>query len=405
MKVQPIIESTKKNIFLILVLTVVVRIFAIFILKFNVNPNIWEYHDIALNILSGKGYSYEHLNTVYFFYISPFYCWWSALMYFLTNKNYLIIEIIQACIAGLSVILLIKISKELFDNKVAALCGFLYAIHPGFVVYSIKLHEFIFIHLVMLTLFYMIIKRVNIFLIGSLIGLGFYLRAIFVFFIPVFFVNSILKKENFKLALSKSMILVMLLILIVSPWVYRGYRIYNRFILRTDSAQAFWQANNPFASGSSNLTADNKEIFSIVPEAFKRKVLSMNEIEQYDFFKKQALAYIVLYPKKFACNMFKKFYYFWWFSPQSGLWYPHSWLLIYRFFYFFIILFFVWGLYYMFKNRKDIFKQILFLLFFVFMVALLHSVTYIEIRHRWMIEPIIIMISSYGILVRSQKRI
>jgi len=378
-------------------ITALTRIYAIFALGWNIKPDLWEYNDIALNILGGRGYVYHHLNTDYLFYMSPFYSYWSALLYFLTNKNYLIIELIQVFIAGVSVILLMKITKKIFNIQAAFVCGLLYALHPGLIIYTIKLHEFIFVSALILFLSYLILNDKNVFITGVMIGLAFYARVIFIFFIPGFFIYTAMKR-GLKKSCVDTIIVSLLAFVIIAPWGYRGYRAYNRFVLRTDSAQAFWQANNPMASGSS-LTKDNKPVFDTLPEEFKKKVFSLNEIGQYDFFREQAVSYIKARPLHFIKNTIQKFYYFWWFSPQVGLQYPLLWLSIYKVFYCFLALFFMIGAYFVIKNRRKFdLASVIFLITFVFLISVVHSFVYVEARHRWMIEPLSMIGCAYGIV-------
>ena len=385
------------NLVFVFLITAVTRICAVFALGWHIRPDLWEYHDIALNILSAKGYMYHHLNTDYLFYMSPFYSYWSALMYFLINKNYLIIELAQVLIAGISVIFLMKIAKKIFNIRTAFVCGLLYALHPGLIIYTIKMHEFIFVSALIIFISYLVLNGKNAFIDGIMIGLAFYVRVVFIFFIPAFFIYTAMK-AGFKIALTHTAIAALLAFIIIVPWGYRGCRAYNRFVLRTDSAQAFWQANNPLASGSS-LTKENKPVFDTLPEEFKNKVFSLNEIGQYDFFRKEAADYIKANPLQFVKNTAKKFYYFWWFSPQAGLQYPSQWLFIYRVFYCFLAMFFAAGAYFIIKNRRRIdLAGVLFLLTFVLLISITHSFVYVEVRHRWMIEPLLMLGSAYGIV-------
>ena len=214
-------------IFWVFMLTLGVRLCAIFALGWHIRPDLWEYHDIALNILNGHGYVYHHLNTDYLFYMSPFYSYWSALLYFLTDKNYLIIELAQVLVAGVSVIFLMKIARKIFNARAAFICGLLYALHPGLVIYTIKLHEFIFVSAFIIFLLYLILNDGSAFMTGILIGLALYVRVIFAFLIPAFFIYTMIKK-GFKVSLVNTIVLALLSVIIIVPWGYRGYKAYNR---------------------------------------------------------------------------------------------------------------------------------------------------------------------------------
>jgi len=394
-------SAAKKIVFLIL-LVFSVRVAAIFILGWHINPDTWEYDEIALNILSGKGYVYNHFNTdCYLFGPSPLYAYFEAFIHFLTGKNYFLLEMIHAAIAALAVIPLFCIAKKIFDEKTAFISGLLYCLHPGLVVYTVKIHEFtlvaFFILMITCILLYSENKIRNIILAGALLGAGILLRPTLIYIIPSFFVYLMLKKNGFKKAASKTLLIFLLAGCVISPWIYRGYKLCGRVIFVTSSSGwLFWRGNNPGASGTA-LTVDRKPIFSVADENFKEKVYSLDETGQYDFFRSEALKYIRENPKKFFENTAKKFIYFWFFSPQTGFTYPSGWLLFYMVIYYFLALFFIAGLYFA-SGAGAIDKAALgFLLSIFIIISLGQSFFYTEMRHRWMIEPLLMIISAYGI--------
>lgn len=396
-------ESAMKKIGFFVALAFVLRIASIFILRQHINPDVWEYDRIALNLLSGKGYTYGYLSNRCFFFGYPFYPYFSAAIHFITNRNYLILEIVQALIAAFSVIPLTVIAKKIFNKRTAVVAGLLYCFHPGLIVYTGKIHELTLVLCFILVISYLMlcfeIKRRLLFIIGILIGLGILLRPTFIFFIPLFFIYLIVKKGiGIKKAILNSIIIALLAMIVISPWIYRGYKKYNRFIfITTTSAVNFWIGNNPMASGSA-LTRDNKPIFSIQDEAFRNKALSLNELDQHDFFKDESIKYIRAYPLEFFKRTLVKFIYFWSFSPQTGLRYPASWLIVYKFLYYFLAAFFILGLYFIFRNHLYInIPAVIFLLSFFLIISIVHSFYHVDGRYRWMIEPLLMVFSSYGI--------
>jgi len=391
-----------KKIGFFVVLAFILRAASILILKQHLKPDVWEYDTIALNLLSGKGYVYPYLSNNSFSFGYPFYAYFSAAIHFITNRNYLILEIIQALIAAFSVIPLIAIAKALFNQRTAMIAGLLYCFHPGLIVYTGKIHELTLVISFTLMLSYLIIyhesRKWHLIAIGLLTGFGILLRPTFLFFIPAFFIYLIFKRIGIKKALLNSLIVTLLTIVVISPWVYRGYKIYNRFIfITTTSGVNFWIGNNPNSSGSA-LTRDNRPVFSTAGDAFKNKVLSLGEIDQEHFFRDEAIRYIKANPAEFFRAVFKKFIYFWSFSPQTGLEYPKGWSAIYKVLYYILAVFFISGLYFMFKSRLYInMPAVVFLFSFFTIISMVHSLYYIDTRYRWMIEPLLMIFSAYGI--------
>ena len=398
-------KTRTKQILFLFILAFAVRVIAVFILRHffgSLFYTMGETDPIALGILEGKGYVFRHFNTdCYFFGPYPLYVYFVAFMHLITGTNYFILQITQALIAAFSVVPLFFIAEKIFNQRAAFVCGLLFALHPGLVVFAASLHGIWVFFTIWITqaMVCMQEKRWGLFWIGILMGLSILMRPTLVFFIPAFFVYLLVKKESFKKIVFKLFIVILLAGVVISPWIYRGYKIYNRFIfISSSTAEHFWRGNNPYATGT-GLTQDGKSILSAAPQSFRDKLFSLNEIEQYDFLKKEAMTFIKTQPAQFLKLTVKKFIYFWWFSPQTGLMYPWYWLFVYKSLYLFVTLFFIAGLYFMFKNRGKIdTPAVVFLFTFFIILSLAHSVFYVDTRHRWMVEPLLMVISSFGII-------
>jgi len=109
-----------------------------------------------------------------------------------------------------------------------------------------------------------------------------------------------------------------------------------------------------------------------------------------DFIRNNPLQFIKLY-----C---KKIYYFWWFSPQSGTIYPKIYLGLYTYIYLIMGVFSAFGALaaLLFRGKRT--RDNAFLLVFIIMsICLTQSLFYVEGRHRWLIEPLLMVFVSYGI--------
>jgi len=103
---------------------------------------------------------------------------------------------------------------------------------------------------------------------------------------------------------------------------------------------------------------------------------------------------------KFVAFYFKKVYYYWWFSPQSGILYPKRYLDIYKCLYSFALLLSLLGAVMAVLFRGKVMRGNALLLICVFMsICFTQSFFYVEGRHRWLIEPILFIFFSYGVMV------
>jgi hypothetical protein len=234
-----------------------------------------------------------------------------------------------------------------------------------------------------------------------LIGAGILTRPTFLFFLPVYGIYLwAFSGPGRKRAIRMTLMASLCAFLVILPWTVRNYHIHKKFIfITTNSAELFWRGNNPNATGT-GLTEDMKTMPELAPKEFLDTLYSLNETGQYDFFYREAFKYIRSDPAHFIRMVLKKMYYFWWFSPQAGLLYPKLWALIYKLYYGFLLIFFWLGT----SNAMATcsYEQkviILSIVVFLILVAALHSLYYVEMRHRWAIEPLMLIFSAKGVMV------
>lgn len=384
----------------IISLAFVLRLSCIVLLGRHIRPEVWEYNDIALNILSGKGYLYRLFNTDYYSFGYPAYSYISAAFHFLTKENYFALEIFQAALSAWTCYFVFLIAKKLFNSKTGLLAAFLAAVHPGSIIYSSKIHELTLVAFLITAVFWMIIsmdirKASDNMLIGLVIGLGILTRPTFIFILPVYLLYAAGKTRPFKDCLKYFAVVLFCAVIVITPWTIRNYNIHKRLIfITTTSAEHFWRGNNPLATGSA-LTKDRKTIIDIAPKEFLDRLYSSNEIGQYDLFMKETISFIKKNPAFFANMLMRKFYYFWWFSPQAGLTYPALWGSIYKIFYIILAVFFIPGVWFGVRRGSDRFAVLSLLLLFL-LISAANSIYYVEMRHRWAIEPLILIFSSFG---------
>lgn len=375
--------------------------------KTYVHPAGWEYETIANNLLAGEGYAYDFLNTRYMSFNTPLFGLLCAGVYAVTNHSYFAILLIQSFFTVCLALTVFKIATTIFDGYVGLLAAGLVAFHPGFLYYDVfNLLPFSLDSFLIAAITLLILKNKDnptlkgALAIGGLIGIGVLSRGIIGVLLPFVLIYFLLARAlNLINRLKIATCILFGTFLILAPWLIRNFVIHNQFVfISSTSGENLWRGNNMYATGTSydeNMT----RIFARAPQTFQEKVFSMNEMEQQEFFKREALDFIRTNPGRAAELYVKKVYYFWWFSPQSGIIYPKNYFALYRAYYILILIFFIIGITYAFaSSKRDVFRSALILICVPVCICLGQSLFYVEGRHRWLIVPLMFIFFSYGII-------
>jgi len=371
-------------------------------------PVPWEYETIAGNLLAGRGYSFEYMGTTYLSFNTPLFGLLCAVVYYLTNHSFFPILVIQSLFTLLLATVIFAIGKTIFAEKVGLLAAAVTAFHPGFVYYDVfnllplSIDSFLIALVTFLWLNFrsrITLKRIS--LIGALIGIAVLSRGITGMLLPLIATYFLLFARPLRLVHRLTIVTCLLAacFIVLAPWLIRNYRIHREFVfIASTSTENFWRGNNPYATGTS--TNDRAvKIFHLTPPEFQAEVLARNEMQQQDFFKSEALRFIRNRPADAARLYVKKVYYFWWFSPQSGIFYAPKYLLIYKTGYAIILGFSIVGVAFGMRSRQPgVRKSCLILLSVMISICLGQSAFYVEGRHRWLIEPILLIFFSFGVI-------
>ncbi|MFA4981140.1 MAG: glycosyltransferase family 39 protein [Candidatus Omnitrophota bacterium] len=387
---------------LVLVLAFAVRLSAILALGRHISPELWEYDTIALNILKGEGYIYHGVfNTDYRSFGYPAYPYISAFFHYMTNRNYFILEMFQVVLSVGMCCLIYRIAKKIFDERTAIVSSLLVALHPGLIVYTTKIHELVLVAFLISLTFWLIIsmdlsRTSNNVLIGLLIGFGTLTRPTLVFFLPVYILYVFASAPAFKGRLKQCLVVAACVFIAILPWTIRNYVVHKKIIfITTISAEQFWRGNNPLASGSA-LTPGGDAIINAAPKEFLDKLYGMDEIGQYGYFYGEAFKFIKSNPALFIKLTLKKFLYFWTFSPQTGMRYPAAWKAVYGIFYAAVLLFFAVGSWLAVKKGGALVPYVLSIFALLLFISAANSLYYVEMRHRWALELLMLIFSAYG---------
>lgn len=398
-------KKTKITLLITFIFAVFIRLTAYFVLGRHENPVFWEYDQIANNFLSGKGLSCTFIGITHYAYLEPFYPLFSALFYKITNHNYLIFGIINIFFSGILTIAVFYLAKDLFCEKVGLAAALITAVHPGLIYYSTEFHpltfDALFFTMVVASLVKLskaaVIKHAL--LAGAFIGMAFLSRTTAIIFIPVAVLFVILLKIPAKTKVKLSLCVLIVSLSAVTIWTVRNYAVLHKIIItRSSPGWLLWLGNNPRHTGSA-MYARDKSVLATLSKEDADNLLEMDELGQNRFFLDRAVSFIKEDPPAFLGRWIKRLFYFWWFSPQAGFFYPTAWLFIYKILYLCLLIPAIFAILFISIRNKRLKDTYLFGIFLTIFCCLLLSFAqtafYVEGRHKWVVEPTLGIFSAW----------
>ena len=374
--------------------------------KTYAHPVLWEYETIADNLLAGRGYSFQFLNTTYMSFNTPLYGFLCAAVYIATNHSHFPILAIQSLFTVALALVIFGIAKTVFTARVGLLAAALVSFHPGFVYYDVfNLLPLSIDSFLIAAIAFVLLrgrdkpKLWRMALIGALIGIAVLSRGITGVLLPLVVIYTLVFS---KLRIARRLLfatgILCAAIVVLAPWLIRNYSIHKRVVfISSTSGHNLWRGNNALATGTS-LDSHNTKIFDLWPEDFRKKVYAMTELQQKEFFEAEAFRFMRDSPWRAFGLYVRKVYYFWWFSPQSGILYPQRYLTVYKPLYAFLLVFSLVGfLSAMRSSKSEARESALILMGVMITICLGQSLFYVEGRHRWLIEPLLMVFFSYGV--------
>jgi hypothetical protein len=117
-----------------------------------------------------------------------------------------------------------------------------------------------------------------------------------------------------------------------------------------------------------------------------------------DRFLEQGKGYIQGRPLDALLGWGQRLFYFWWFSPQTGLLYPPTWRLLYQGYYLLFLILCGIGLWSLsFQTSRLSWRPLSLILLASVAISLAQSLFYVEGRHRWPVEVLLIPLGCQGL--------
>jgi 4-amino-4-deoxy-L-arabinose transferase-like glycosyltransferase len=397
----------RRTFWVVFIFAIALRLVAAFAFGGFANPERWEYDDIARAIVAGQGFTYQFHGITYFSYAPPLYSWLSVASYWLTG-SLTPLMLVQVCVGAALAVASGAIAGRIFGSEKAALAaGLLVALHPGLIIYSAtKAHpmtwDALFFSLAALQ-FLRLRERPGFrraLQLGLIVGIGTLSRTTIVIFLPIgaLWLLWASGRVAWPLLVRQVLIAGVVATACLAPWTIRNYRVHDAFVfvVSTDG-DVFWRGNNPNATGHSYAASGGLILDSLTPEERQDLHRQPTEVAQSAWFKARANAFIRDHPLEFVRLTATKFFYFWWFAPQTGVRYPASWFWASAAYYVAALLCAALGALRIVRLGRGATTNAVLLVVLLLVLSGLQSLYYVEGRHRWGVEPLLLAISGGGV--------
>jgi Dolichyl-phosphate-mannose-protein mannosyltransferase len=358
----------------------------------------WEYETLAVNIASGQGYvitRFGHL--VVAFGDGNLYSFMGGTLYAVLGHLPMVLAVVQAALASAAVPVMYLIAERPFGSAIAALGAALVALHPGLLAYTLKLHplglDVLLLGLLVLWSVTRPWSRRDTLVAGLTLGLNLMTR-------PTYFLAGVAAwltrwrqhPRDARYLLAAATIAV----LIAAPWVIRNWAILGQPLLISTGFEDIWKGNNVAATGSGYVSSGTT-IFDVAPARMQVRLWQSDELRVSAVFAEETAEFIRNQPGQFVSLAVRKFFYFWWLPAEAGLLYPVAWLSAYQVYAVVMYAFASVGVLGILRHGTSAERELLTTIASIGLtLALVHALAYVEGRHRWGLEPLILLIAARG---------
>jgi 4-amino-4-deoxy-L-arabinose transferase-like glycosyltransferase len=379
-------------------------------------PQRFEYDDIARNLIAGRGYVYDQLGT-------PYRSFYGGLGYMAINiaTDWLFpafpkaMLVAQSLYAGILALIVFRIARRFSEERLAIAAAALTLCHPALLYYDTrKLHPLGFDSLMMMAAVWLLMRlREDVRLpmaavSGGVLGLALLQRGSMALFLAGAVVwlgvsrsaKALARRPDGAPRLQASGRLIAAYVagalLVIAPLAARNYAIHGIVMLESMTMQQFWKGNATYSNGSGYLAA-GRNVYDAAPERLVREWQQRDETGQFRLFRDEGVAEVRKDPARAAALVVKKFVYFWTVPPNSGQEYPPLYFTAYLAYYAVVVLSAAFGIAAAFRLPRQRADAVLILIYFA-SVSIVHALMFVEMRHRWAAEPLMLALVPSGAL-------
>lgn len=372
----------------------------------------WEYEVIAQNLWKGRGFVIERYSTLYYALVPPLFPLISFLLHVIggVGSTYFVLYYTYHIGVALGIIwLTYRLALAWFGRVAALVSGLFVAVEPGLVIYQSYKMDVIalatFLLLAALALLRGVTGTRNLGMaagLGSVIGLGLLTRLDLIVLIGLLGVWLVSERHDVRSVVKPLAVTLVVSIVFISPWLVRNYWVLGQFVfISSNAGEWLWLGNNDNSVGTP-VALDGRSVFEAASSDFKQSVMAgRNELEVNATFMGDALRYVTEDPWRYVRLSLARLWYFWWFTPTYGrqyLEFGYVSQFAYKAVHAVILGLAALGIGLALRaGRQQERQAVLFVLTVSLLLAAIHSLTYVEGRHRLMIQPLLLIFAGVGV--------
>ena len=377
-------------------------------------PERWEYDVIAANIANGGGHVYDRLGFVYRAYAPPVWSFILAALQALPIDR-VGIQILQALLCAAAAVVFGELAARVFRSAtIGAAVGLLVALQPSLLYYSVVKSDPLPLNVLLVACLARVGVAVfdnpsfaNAIRFGLVAGIAGLARGTPLVAVPLLGLFLFSRKD--RTARPAFGIAALVCVLTLIPWLTRNALVLGRPMIASTASENFWRGNHQGAGGGVR-DRNGADITTLSPEnaAFPRTIRSAiaggNEIELSAAFTREARAFVAQRPHEAIVLLFRKLRLFWIWTPSEARDYDSRLSLGYNIFYLFELTLGLLGLRSALQrpspagteeNReRDARVAALWCASLAVAISLIQSAFYVQGRHRFLVEPILLMFAA-----------
>jgi 4-amino-4-deoxy-L-arabinose transferase-like glycosyltransferase len=366
------------------------------------NEILYEYGQIAWNIVQGNGFSWDfdgrfplqptaYSPALYCYTLVP---WFAVFGLDLTGPR-----IMHAVLLAAVCWFLYRTGERLVSRNVGLIAAAIWAVYPETIFMSVRVVIENAMFLPMVWLLYLSQtfseKESNrkVLGCGALLGISCWVNPSLQILGPIipisWWINGQLRGRT---GLKRLALFILGAIVVIAPWTVRNYIKLGAFVpLRSAFAYNVWRGNHEGATGTIRTMEGTDIDEAVLPEykAYYEEHMVPDEVERDRFFTQEVKEFILGNPGEYLRLSVVRFYYFWW----RDLTHPLTSNLMYMLPWIFILVFAVIGF---FAVRTDLWLWSVWWLQIIGF-TLLFSLTVVVPRYRLPIYPAMFLLAAVGI--------
>ena len=376
-------------------------------------PEPWEYDVIAAHIVGGDGHVYERFAFVYAAYAPPLWSWILAALLATVGEPRIAIQVLQAVLCFGAAVTCGGLARRISgDETVGLLAGVLVAVQPSLLYYSVMKSDPLPLNVLLLSLIAAAAaslieapsdRRALVF--GCLVALGVLARGTPAVALPVVALALFVRRKSG--ALRAVAVSTAAMSLCIAPWLIRNVFVLGAPVLTSTTGENFWRGNHEGAGGGV-LDLNGGEITRItptnpaLPPPIRAVLATGTEIQRHEIFMSEAWRFISTEPLE-ALDLFaRKMRTFWWRIDSDPRDYPRTASIAYAVIYRTELALALFGAFVLFRSRGAASRSpdrsaAALVLGLMFAVSILQSAFYVQGRHRFLIEPLLLMFTAAGV--------